>query len=117
MCSSDLSGVFQVTFSTSNLRVIDPLLADAYRKQCKHSVEITAERAIESAPSEPEPVPATEAVIEGEIILVEPKAAEPPPAFNRRSAQLLDVYRNLKRFSHLANVDFFRDLNDFITSS
>lgn len=111
------SGVFQVTFSTSNLRVIDPLLADAYRKQCKHSVEITAERAIESAPSEPEPVPATEAVIEGEIIPVEPKAAEPPPAFNRRSAQLLDVYRNLKRFSHLANVDFFRDLNDFITEN
>lgn len=107
------TGVFQVTFSTSNLRVIDPLLADAYRKQTRHSAEVTAKRDPVPEP-EPEHVLATEAVIEGEIVAVESKPLAPPPAFVRRSLQLLDVYMNLKRFSHLANVDFFKDLSDFI---
>ncbi len=130
------SGVFQVTFSTSNLRVIDPLLADAYRKQNKRG-GITAERKLLTPASEndetqsseagegesgEESVPAREAIIEGEAsteIVPSGKDAKKssgvPQAFTRRGAQLLDIYGNLKRFSHLANVDFFRDLGDFIS--
>lgn len=130
------SGVFQVTFSTSNLRVIDPLLADAYRKQNKRGGGVTAERNLltpaseggdtalletEEGESDTETIPARAVVIEGDVsnALVPAgkdavKGEALPQAFTRRVTQFLDIYGNLKRFSHLANVDFFRDLGDFI---
>lgn len=129
------TGVFQVTFSTSNLRVIDPLLADAYRRQSKKNNDadpmtgtrpLTPDRPKHDASGEivssravtREPLVREEQAAENALAVVDEGTDDAtgglPPSFTRRINQLLDVYENLKRFSHLANVDFFRDLNDFL---
>ena len=104
--------VFQAAFSTSNLRVIDPLLADAYRKQTRRMQEIP-----DQVTENPEPkIEAGEAPVEKPTDANQ--TAEDKMAAVRKKVQpVLDTFNRASNFTELRNIGFLADLNELLTNS
>lgn len=100
--------IFQTTYSSSNLRVIDPIVAEMYRKQSKK---------VQSALSEPkadEPQEAKPAKKSAEKPTTE-ETPKPKSEAGKKAQALLDVFSRKETFADLRSIGFFAELSELIT--
>lgn len=99
--------IFQTAYSSSNLRVIDPLVAEMYRKQSK---------LVQSSLSEPESE-AKEAKQAGKSAKIEPEneIVKPKSEAGKKAQALLDVFSRKETFADLRSIGFFAELSELIT--
>ena len=104
--------MFQAAFTTSNLRVVDPFLADAYRKQARHisenSVPVSSQNNKVIKPDS-----LSEETEDSKMENLEDHTTE----IKKRTQPLLDVFSRANSFSELRNIGFFADLNELLSGT
>ncbi len=99
--------IFQTTFSTSNLRVIDPLLAEVYRKQSKKRRNALLIRRQKKQRNPKAPRHSSRAPKK----LRKRKFRKPPSSLQRsrqKSAELAEVFSRKNTFAELRSIGFFQ---------